>query len=359
MDEDPRLVPGAEGGGDSAGSPADETAPSVPLDNQPETAAFDYLDDELDDFEGREEWSPYFSESVKLSRGPFRGRWTSAYARNGALVAHWSVNCGMYQHAGIPEGWFGFTVPLGPPGTRINGVELDRNSLTTSGPGSELEVDLPPEGGEFLILSVHESNLERSVCEGTNLGRIGLERGMVSSVRREFMARALAENTLALLGILGREPDLRLPESAPTTLFAAVVEGLDLESHLDGDHGGKRCKPSFATFAEARQALAGMATYDAAALAAAVGRSSRAIQMAFAEHARMTPSRYFNSLKLHRARTALQADPGDRAATIGDIAMTHGFQDWSRFARMYRQQFGETPSRTRARRGPPATAATG
>ncbi len=333
----------------SGRSSADGVAASVPSGEQPESeVALGYFDREYDDFEAWAELSPYDAEQFKTSRGPYRGRWRSAYATDRALMAHWGVNCGMYHRVAVPEGWFGLCVSLGPPGARANGVELGRNRLVLSGPGSELEVDIPAEGGEFVVLSLDQGNLEASVCSHANSGRIPLGRGTVSTVRTD-MAGALTESTLALLRILGRGPDRRPPESVATTLFSAIVEGLELEAGLGGDHGGESCRPSFATFARARRVLAGMERFDAAALAAAVGRCPRAIQMAFAEHARTTPYRYFVSLRLHRARTVLMADPGDRAATIGDIAAAHGFWDWSRFTQMYRRQFGETPSQTRAR----------
>ena len=90
-----------------------------------------------------------------------------------------------------------------------------------------------------------------------------------------------------------------------------------------------------------------MEEFDYAALIAATGVSPRAIQLAFARYGSTTPHRYFRILKLHQARKALRAGLCDRKATIGDIAAAHGFRNPSRFAQLYRRQFGELPSETR------------
>ena len=101
--------------------------------------------------------------------------------------------------------------------------------------------------------------------------------------------------------------------------------------------------------AAARDALWVMGKFDYATLSAATGRSPRSIQLAFAECIQTTPLRYFRAIRLHRARKALLAGGGDRSATIGDIAAAHGFCNWSLFTQLYRRQFGEAPSETRAR----------
>ncbi len=320
-----------------------------------ETAGFlHFLDAEFEDHEAGRELTPYDWSTVKVSRGRFRGLWRSAYSPN-ALLLHWTMNSGMYSRVGIPEGWFGLAASLGAPGAHANGAELDPDHLVVTGAGAELETDFPAEGGSVLVLAVRHGNREAHINSGrTGLdsGRTGLERGIVSTVRTD-MARGLTESALALLGIMRRRSDLGAPtpETAVSTLFSACADAMALEGSLDGHHEARCCTPSYATFAKAREVLVEMEKYDAAATAAATGRCPRAIQLAFAKHAQTTPGRYFASLKLQRARTALLTDD---ATTIGQVAEAHGFWDWSRFTQMYRKQFGETPSQTRARRSRPS-----
>ena len=309
-----------------------------------------YSDIELDDFDVQtEQLSPYDASHIKVTPGRFRGHWTSARLANNVLIARWTVNCGLYNHVDCPEGWFGLSVPLGPPGTVVNGVELDRNHLVMTAPGSELELDIPARAGHFLVFSIEQSALEAIVGKDTGSGSIRPGLNRTSVVRASSTAGAFIESALSLLRLCGRAPDSRLPKSLVTNLLDATFGALDFELALDDKRGREHCKSSYAIFAESRESFAGMAEFDYEALAAAVGRCPRAIQMAFAEHARTTPYRYFRNLKLHRARKALLAGPGDRAATIGDIAAMHGFWNWGRFTRLYRQQFGETPSQTRVR----------
>ena len=262
----------------------------------------------------------------------------------------------MYNHVECPEGWYGLSIPLGSPGCVANGVELDPNHLVMTSPGAELELDLAPaRGGDFLVLSFRRRALEAIVGEEASL--LSTPRGKTSVVRASLTAEGVVGSILSLLRLGKQVPHAPLPMSLATDLLAATVETLDFELGLDTDRGGERCKPSYATFAKAREALADLAEFDCATLATAVNRCPRAIQMAFREHAEMTPYSYFRNLQLHRARRALMADPEDSTATIGDIAAAHGFWNWSRFTQLYRQHFGETPSQTRRRvkgRPPPA-----
>lgn len=320
---------------------------------RPKEIGFVYKDEGFDDFDAQaEQVAEYDQKYVKMSGGRFRGRRTAAFLANGISIYLEAVNCAMYQHVGCPQGSIGLGVSLGPPGTVVNGIELDRSHLVMTGPGSELELDVVAEGGRFLVLSVERRALEAEVCHGSSLGDVLLEGGRSAIVRTIYTARGLTEGVMGLLQVCGRSPGEPLPKSAVTTLLAAIVAALELELGLDAEHGVKHCRPSFATFAEARRRLAVMEEFDYAELAYATGRCPRSIQMAFAEHAQTTPLRYFRALRLHRVRQALVTESGDRVPTIGDLAAAHGFSSWSRFTQLYRLQFGETPSQTRARGRP-------
>lgn len=311
----------------------------------PETLVF--ADIEVDDFDALpEQLTPYSEKCIKLSPGPFRGRWTSAQQANGALIAKYTLNCGLYNHVECPEDWYGLCVALGSPGCVANGVALDRHQVVMTAPGSELEFDIRAEGGDFLVLSAERRVLDAVVGEGVSL--LSMPRGTTPVMRAPSTVRELLGSVLSLLR-LGEHAPEGLPVSLATNLLAGTLGTLDFELGLDVDPGGKRCSPSYATFAKSREVLAGMAEFDCAELAAAVNRCPRAIQMAFCEYARTTPYRYFRNLQLHRAREELLAGPSDRAETIGDIAAAHGFWNWSRFSQLYREQFGEAPSQTRVR----------
>jgi AraC-like DNA-binding protein len=79
-------------------------------------------------------------------------------------------------------------------------------------------------------------------------------------------------------------------------------------------------------------------------LARAAGTSARTLQQAFGKHVGTTPMAYLRDQRLHLARRQILRDR-DRAIT--DVALECGFTHLSRFARYYRERFGETPHATR------------
>lgn len=85
--------------------------------------------------------------------------------------------------------------------------------------------------------------------------------------------------------------------------------------------------------------------YDAARLAEIAQVSVRTLQEAFRRHVGMSPMAYVNEVRLHRVRGQLRASaPG--TTTVSDVAYQWGFAHLGRFARRYRERFGESPSQT-------------
>lgn len=90
-------------------------------------------------------------------------------------------------------------------------------------------------------------------------------------------------------------------------------------------------------------------------LGAIIGASRRTLAVCCAEFLGMSPSRYLRLRRLNRVRqTMLNADPS--TAKVSEIARSHNFTAFGRFAALYREAFGETPSVTlrRVRHGTPA-----
>jgi transcriptional regulator GlxA family with amidase domain len=80
-------------------------------------------------------------------------------------------------------------------------------------------------------------------------------------------------------------------------------------------------------------------------LAAQAHVSVRALQAGFLQHTGLTPMTYLRNTRLRRAHEAfLTADPGvDQVQTI---ATMWGFNHLGRFAALYKQKYGRTPSST-------------
>lgn len=80
-----------------------------------------------------------------------------------------------------------------------------------------------------------------------------------------------------------------------------------------------------------------------AEISAAVGVSQRTLEYAFQDAFGLTPLGFIRLRRLHAARRALmEADPAD--TTVTRVALAHGFQNPGRFARYFRDSFGEHPS---------------
>ena len=114
-----------------------------------------------------------------------------------------------------------------------------------------------------------------------------------------------------------------------------------------GVYGGVKAARLHAVIAEIARRAA-----DPELSAAAVGRrfglSERYVQQLL-EGAGLSFSAYVRGLRLKRAHQLLR-DPLTRHLRVVDIAAAAGFNDLSHFNRMFRLEFGETPSD--ARRGP-------
>ena len=81
-------------------------------------------------------------------------------------------------------------------------------------------------------------------------------------------------------------------------------------------------------------------------LAAQAGTSIRALQAGFRRYRGITPVEFIRSQRLEKARrTLLNAAPGTR---ITEVAFDAGYEHLGRFARDYRQRYGESPSHTLA-----------
>ena len=78
------------------------------------------------------------------------------------------------------------------------------------------------------------------------------------------------------------------------------------------------------------------------------GASLRTMHRAFVEYFQISPYDYLKKLRLDRARRELLAgNPKGRA--VMDVALSHGYNHMSRFAKDYREAFGELPRDTLAR----------
>jgi AraC-like DNA-binding protein len=92
-------------------------------------------------------------------------------------------------------------------------------------------------------------------------------------------------------------------------------------------------------------------------LCRAAAASERSLEVAFKANLGLTPMAYLLRLRLHRARSSLQAARRNGGATVSAIALDWGFWHFGDFSRAYKACFGEAPSQTlHGRRGLPRSA---
>lgn len=77
-------------------------------------------------------------------------------------------------------------------------------------------------------------------------------------------------------------------------------------------------------------------------MARQAGVSGRRLQQGFHEHVGMTPIAYLRRVRLERAHRDLL----EGGSSVADTAYRWGFNNLGRFARAYRERFGEAPSET-------------
>ena len=79
-----------------------------------------------------------------------------------------------------------------------------------------------------------------------------------------------------------------------------------------------------------------------------LGISSRSLRDRVHDQCGTSPAKFLRRVRLQRVRSALLA--ANAGITVTDVAVSLGFYQLGRFARLYRDQFGELPSETLRRR---------
>lgn len=91
---------------------------------------------------------------------------------------------------------------------------------------------------------------------------------------------------------------------------------------------------------------------DADELASALCMSRRSLYMLFKEYS-LTPGKMIHDLRLERSRQAL-GDASKPNRKITNIAFDHGFGDYATFSRLFKSQYGITPSEYRMKARAPS-----
>lgn len=83
-------------------------------------------------------------------------------------------------------------------------------------------------------------------------------------------------------------------------------------------------------------------------IVAVAGVSVRSLYEGFRRHCGQSPMAYLRAVRLDRAHAELRRGAAE-GASVTDVALACGFNHLSKFAKVYRERFGELPSETLAR----------
>lgn len=284
-------------------------------------------------------------EYHQLSPGAFEGRFLSVDFGGGVSVHVEYASQTLAQSMGAPTEYASLGFVLGDGKYVANGQLLDRNSVLLVPPGSELHFRSPL-GGSIIAfcfskdLLTHDAGSDMFSC---------LAAGQPAAVIEapDFSARARRDIFDTLNAVSGQNEATVFGRILATSLLANLGAELALRSGLSTRVARNRKLENFleaaAIFRTHSQILLG---YDD--LKQLTGISRRNLQNSFKEVVGCGPLEYFRLRRLCDARTRIASlTAGEQ--TIGDVAAESGFCDWSHFSRIYKHQFGESPSQTRQR----------
>jgi AraC-like DNA-binding protein len=143
------------------------------------------------------------------------------------------------------------------------------------------------------------------------------------------------------------------PEAVPVTQSRLLAQQMLLTTLLavPHSHSGRLHEPATPAQDAKIQAAVRLVAAEQAAertildLAAELGISLRALELGFRRELNTTPHEYLRAARLARVHEEL-ARADARRTTVSAVASKWGFAHHSRFARAYREQFGESPNQT-------------
>ena len=308
-------------------------------------------DRRFDDFDAQsEQLTAHDQEYVQLSAGTFHGRFVSAFLGEGVSLHLETANQALAQKVGCPEGLIslGLVVGNGPP-FKANGAELCPERLLVTKPGRELVLNSPP-GGQILAICLDQSALCKAAPGDEPFYPLDPAFSGITVIRAPELAARIRAGAMSLMRVVREQGSQLAGRKVGRSFVGAIGAEFALHDAIHDLRSSGERQGDYQTFVKARNVMSTsvMPELDYALLCEATSRSVRSIQLAFARHAGTTPLRYFRAIRLTDARRALRS-PRRAQQTIGDVAAEYGFWNHSRFAQLYRLQFGESPSKTRAR----------
>lgn len=278
-------------------------------------------------------------EHVQLEKGRFNGQ--IAHTVSSQCRTDWGrYNLALLAKGDLSSEWLSVGIFLcGNGAWRVQGQELRNGDMVLYGQGSEMCISLPPKA-QWLGVQIPRLRLD---CLGFRLP------GATTSLHLPGVLPPDASQTLnALVNILGPQrlhtPTVAQSEQAHEQLLQVVWAEL----------ARRWCRPtaSAVTANAARQRMV-QAVHQWSegcsetplrmdALCQAMDIPIWQLERAFHQTYGVPPQRLLALHRLAAARRALLV----QTASVTEVAMSHGFWHLGRFAVLYKDYFGESPSET-------------
>ena len=252
-------------------------------------------------------------------------------------------------NAGIVEGRVIVSVSVGPPTVlRLDGQAVGTDQIAVISPGTRVEVNRAAGSGE-LTLRADLKAIESRFRELTGLDLqhpIRFERSVDRSqpfVQPIIQYLFYLANGDGMTDAMLKNPVLRA--GVDDMLLSAI---LSLPSNYSEALRGGRCHPAeLKVVRRAEEFLQAHATepITMSDVVAECGCSRRTLFHTFRQRRGYTPMQFLQECRLNSAHAALLRSSPNQ--TVTSIALSCGFSHLGRFAKCYRERFGENPSATR------------
>lgn len=242
------------------------------------------------------------------------------------------------------EGYFLYLPLKNAAAQSANGVQLNNESVVIMEPGCEFYMNSKVDHGWCSIFVPTNAMPVPSKMSGVSQGKCRVVQTSAEASRQSRDLIVSLLNAAESNETLGSSRALEASFKELTNFSASLIDG---RGKAEADTAGRPEIPRDEIFGRVMAAIEQAQNQPLlmADLLAACGVSERTLRSVFKERFGLSPSRYLQLRRLHQIRRALKAaEP--RSTSVSNVLVEHGEWQFGRFAKRYRDAFGELPSET-------------
>ncbi|NOR80433.1 MAG: helix-turn-helix domain-containing protein [Methyloprofundus sp.] len=282
---------------------------------------------------------------TRLDKKPFNHQKTYLITPSVMLYTE-SFSSAIHLHGLTPDGMLGFSIP----------IKLGKQSLYWNSPFNPHELPASVPGGLDVVLDAGQTHIV-VLIEISLLERM-LTHQQVTALKNAASRRQLpierhaldcfTQWLLNLLNHAQQHADIftrtKALHSVEEDLLQQLLSVVRLPLAMSIKDSRQKRRQGFELALEFLRE-ADLSSLSIPEICRKTGVSQRTLEYAFHEHLNLTPIRFIKKIRMHAIRRKLLVAHSNEV-TIADTAYQHGIYDMSRFAAVYRNFFGELPSKT-------------